>query len=366
MPTSAAGDNRAVLSIDLPALQRNWLKLRDRVVPAECSAVVKADAYGIGIAHAVPALADAGCRTFFVANLAEAVAVRAALPASAQAARVFVLNGLGGMAPSPEYAAHRLIPVLGSVDDMASWSRFAGRGSAALHFNTGMNRLGFADFRQALEGPRLRLELVMSHFVAAEEPENPLNPAQIAAFDAMAAHFPQIPKSLANSSGIFLPQRPFHDLVRPGYALYGGNPVPGQPNPMEAVVRLEAPVLQVHTVEAGASAGYNGTWTAQRRSRVATLGVGYADGFPFHAGHASGQTGKAQALVQGIACPIVGRVSMDLIVVDVTEAGPLAPGGMAQLIGPAIPLDDLARRAGTIGYTVLTALGKRYRRDYAG
>ena len=361
---SAAGDTRAVLTIDLGALARNWRRLRDRVAPAECSAVVKADAYGIGIAHAVPALADAGCRTFFVAQLDEALAVRAAL--ATREARVLVLNGLGGMEPVPEFAEHRLIPVLGSPADIRSWMQFAGQqagpATAALHFNTGMNRLGLADVAEALELSRWRLELVMSHFVAAEERGNPLNGAQIAAFEAIAAHFPHVPRSLANSSGIFLPSRPLYDLVRPGYALYGGSPVPGQPNPMEAVVRLEAPVLQVHMVEAGASVGYNGMWVAQRRSRVATLGVGYADGFPFHGGHGSGQTGKAVATVNSSTCPVVGRISMDLIVLDVTDAGLVQPGEMAQLLGPDISIDDLARCAGTIGYTVLTGLGRRYRR----
>ena len=360
----------ARLTINLGALARNWQKLRDAVAPAECSAVVKADAYGLGIEQAAPALWQAGCRTFFVAHVSEAVRVRAALGA---AAPVLVLNGLP-LGAEAVMAAHNLVPVIGSLPELARWADFSAITGAklpvALHFDTGMNRLGFSGAGQAEAVARLasglRVVLVMSHLVSAEDRENPQNPAQIAAFSAIAAQYPETPASLSNSSGIFLEQRPFFDMVRPGYALYGGNPVPGRPNPMESVVALEADIIQTHWVEPGTGVGYNSRWTAKRQSHLATIGIGYADGFPFHAGRTDNVSRGAQVVVLGKSCPVVGRVSMDLIVLDITGLGSkdLPPGTSAQLLGDVISVDDLASASDTIGYAVLTGLGKRYARAY--
>ena len=263
----AAGAACGLLTIDLDALAANWRTLRDRARGAECAAVVKADGYGIGLEPAMRALARAGCKTFFVAHLSEAVRARTV---SAQAA-IYVLNGLlPGTAGA--YAEHALRPVLGSRDEVDEWADFCrGRGGrlpAAIHVDTGMNRLGLR-VEEALAGDPLlsRFEpaLLMSHLVSAEASDDPVNARQIAAFARVREAFGRVPASLANSSGIFLPQGPHYELVRPGYALYGGNPTPGFFNPMRPVVRLEARIIQLRTVEAGETAGYNGTWMAPGR-----------------------------------------------------------------------------------------------------
>jgi alanine racemase len=211
------------------------------------------------------------------------------------------------------------------------------------------------------------LELVMSHFVSSQQPENRRNDRQIAQFVLARAHFPDVAASLANSSGIFLPQRPHLELVRPGYALYGGNPTPGSPNPMRPVVKLEARILALREIKEGESVGYDATWTAPRPTRLATLGVGYADGLPWGASRRPGAP-PLEALVSGFRCPIVGRVSMDAIVLDLTDAPSFIArrGDFVELLGETSGVDALAERAGTIGYEILTRLGRRYARRYIG
>ncbi len=322
--------------------------------------MVKADAYGCGLAAVAPALWRAGCRTFFVAHLSEGETVRARLPEAA----IYVLNGLPPGA-GPALAARGLRPVLGSAEEIVEWAALAqGRLPAALHVDTGMNRLGLplSEARALAEDPaRLRaagIDLVMSHLVSAEMPEDPVNARQIADFAAARALFPGLPASLANSSGIFLGGEVHHDLLRPGYALFGGNPTPEAENPMRPVVRLAAEIVQVRAVEAGAGAGYNARWTAPGPRRLATLSIGYADGYP----RAASERGRA--LVGGVPCPIVGLVSMDLVILDVTEAPEARRGAEAVLIGGALDVDAVGRAAGTIGYEILTRLGSRYVRSY--
>jgi alanine racemase len=372
-PETEAG---GILTVDLGALAANWRLLRDRVGGAECAAVVKADAYGIGIAPAVQALAGAGCRTFFVAHLSEGVAARVA----DAGATIYVLNGLlPGTAPA--YGAAGLRPILGSEDEIAEWAGFCRSGDsrlpAAIHFDTGMNRLGLPP-QAASEIARSPLladfetALVISHFVSSEAPDNPLNARQIAAFRAVRGAFPGTPASLCNSSGIFLPQKPHYDLVRPGYALYGGNPTPGRANPMRPVVRLEGRIIQLRTAEDGETVGYNAQWTAPGRRRLATISIGYADGYPRAASatdaKCDAQIAAGVAIVAGQSCPFAGRVSMDLIAVDVTEVPESAVrrGDLVTLIGDDLTLDEVGRRAGTIGYEILTNLGRRYARRYIG
>jgi alanine racemase len=373
VPEPEAG---GILTIDLGALAQNWRTLRDRAGGAECAAVVKADAYGLGIQAAVPVLSRAGCRTFFVAHLGEAARVRAAAPD----ATIYVLNGLLP-GTSRVYAEHDLRPVLGSREEVAEWLAFcrgAGRRlPAAVHVDTGMNRLGFR-VEDALALARdpllddLEPALLMSHLVSAEETENPINGRQIEAFARLRAAFPGVPASLANSSGIFLPEVPKPDLVRPGYALYGGNPTPGRENPMRAVVRLEARIVQLRSVGRGDTAGYNGQWTAPAPGRLATLSVGYADGYPRAASatDAKREAGMAagEAIVAGRRCPFAGRVSMDLITLDVSAVpeAEVARGDLVTLIGDDLTIDEVGARAGTIGYEILTSLGRRYARRYAG
>ncbi|MDB5591013.1 alanine racemase, partial [Enterovirga sp.] len=311
---SGVNPHGAVLTVDLGALAANWRRLRDRAAPAECAAVVKADGYGLGIEPVGRALARAGCRTFFVAHIDEAARLRAVLAEAV----IYVLNGL----PAGSAALYREIgarPVLGSLEEVAEWT---GGGPdaghpppAALHVDTGMNRLGFdpAGVRELAQcglvtaGP---FALLMSHLAAAEDRQDDvLTRRQAARFAEIRSLWPDIPASLSNSSGIFHPDVPGLDLVRPGYALYGGNPTPGSPNPMQPVIRLEAEVLQLRTVEAGERVGYNGRWTAPGRRRLATLSCGYADGFPRASGGSDGAAaGSAGAvLAAGRLCPVIGR-----------------------------------------------------------
>ncbi len=366
---------QAVLTINLAALADNWRRLRDLSAPAECAAVVKANAYGVGIEPAVRSLLAAGCRTFFVAHVSEGARVRAAI-GDANHIAVYCLNGvLPAAGVWQTFRDHGLRPVIGSLDELQHWVRDAQSSApapVALQFNTGMNRLGIdaaqaQDVLTILQSSNLtsHVDLVMSHFASSEIPGDPLNDAQIAAFERVRSIFTGFRTSMANSSGIFLPQKPHYDLVRPGYALYGGNPTPGKPNPMQSVVKLQAPIIQLRSVEAGETVGYNAQWTAQKRSRLATIGIGYADGIPRSAMGAQTKP-AAQALVCGVLCPIAGRVSMDLIVLDVSAVpeGAATPGVMAELLGDNITLDDLADHAVTIGYEILTGLGRRYHRIY--
>ncbi|WP_262296883.1 alanine racemase [Microvirga sesbaniae] len=372
IPETAAG---GILHVDLDGLASNWRTLRDKAGGAETAAVVKANAYGIGIEQAVPALAGAGCRTFFVAHLSEAVRVRAVAPGAA----VYVLNGLFS-GTGPTYAEFDLRPVLGSFEEIEEWAGFCraeGRKrKAAIHVDTGMNRLGLTvpqglELKGRSELKDFDTSLLMSHFVSAEESANPLNRQQIEAFEAVRSSLPGIPASLPNSSGIFLPDRPGYDLVRPGYALYGGNPTPDRDNPMKPVVGLEARIVQLRWVEADQTVGYNGRWLALEKRRIATLSVGYADGYP-RAASARGKSGDellaGMTLVAGRPCPFAGNVSMDLITVDVTDVpeNEIRRGDTVTLIGGDLTVDEVGRRAGTIGYEILTGLGSRYARAYHG
>ncbi len=370
LPVEAEEPN-ARLIIDLDAIVANWRTLAAQAAPARCAAVVKADAYGTGLAPVVTALARAGCRIFFVAQAAEAIGLRAAL-AEPQPTAVYVFNGFDGYGPE-FYERHGLKPVLSSMPEVRSWLAFRRPLGAALHIDTGMNRLGVSEpdartVAAACADSGKGLDMVISHFVASEVVADPLNKCQIDRFERVRASFPAVPASLANSSGIFLPSRPHFDIVRPGYALYGGNPTPGSPNPMRPVVQLLARIIQIRDTESGASVGYNAQWIAARPSRLATVNVGYADGFPRSAG-TNLEWGAARAIVNGTLCPIVGRVSMDLSVIDVTAvesaAAPL-PGQYAELLGETLAIDDLARSANRSGYEILTGLGARYRRFYRG
>ena len=353
---------QATLTIDLGALAANWQMLAARVAPAECGAVVKADAYGIGIEAAVPALLKAGCKTFFVAHASEGVRVRACAPQ----ATIYVLNGLLDESIAT-LIEQNLRPVLGSMENVAVWQNVPGMRACALHVDTGMNRLGLApqDVASAM-AKDIAVDLLMTHFVSSEEDQDPINDIQIARFAAIRNAAPHARTSLANSSALFLPQKPYGDLVRPGYALYGGNPTPGLANPMRAVVHLEVPILQVRNIEGGDKVGYNAQWTAKRRTRLATIGIGYADGLPRAAMSTDIRPG-GEAIVAGIRCPFAGRVSMDLTVIDVTDVPEAAlKGASAQLLCEEITVDDLGLRSATIGYEILTRLGARYHRRYVG
>ena len=367
-PAAQAG---GILTVDLAAIEANWRSLGHRAMPAECAAVIKADGYGCGIEKVAAALAKAGCKTFFVADLAEARQVRNVAPDPA----IYVLNGLlSGTAGS--YADIRARPVIGSMVELAEWDAFASvnqwHGGAALHVDTGMNRLGISVNEAAALAPRIRSEnhgitLLMSHLACAEQPEHPLNERQISVFREVRMLYRGIPSSLANSSGIFLGQAAHCDMVRPGVALYGVNPIPGKSNPMRPVIELQARIAQVRTVPRGETVGYDAAWTAKRTTRIAVVAVGYADGY-LRAASASDEAPGADAIVAGQRCPLAGRVSMDLLAIDITELPDNAArrGDLATLIGGEITVDALAAAVGTIGYEVLTSLGRRYHRVYRG
>lgn len=362
---SSANDAGATLSIDLGALATNWRMIAARSPRSACAAVVKADAYGLGLGVVVPALINAGCGTFFVAHLEEARRVRNI----AETAHIYVLNGLPP-GSSQAFAEIEARPVLCSTDEVFEWAGFlrtsGWRGGSALQVDTGMNRLGVSmeqarDLSQAVDRPPF--SLIMTHLACAEQATHPLTVRQREAFESVRDWFPSTPASLANSSGAFLPGDPALDLVRPGYALYGGNPTPGLRNPMRNVVTLEARIIQVRTVSPGETVGYGAAWTAKRPTRIAIVSLGYADGYLRSASWEDGRPG-AEAAIADSRRPVIGRVSMDMVAVDVTGVSELEArrGGFIQFIGPDMPLDDVANRAGTIGYEFLTRLGQRFHR----
>lgn len=356
----------ARLTIDLAALQENWRKLSAMAGKARTGAVVKADAYGLGADHCAKALWEAGARTFFVVYPQEGIALRKLLPT----ARIFVLAGLDTESAGPCRKAE-ITPVINSADELETWraqSRQAGRPlPCALHFDTGMNRLGFdsrevegiADDREGIE-----VVLVMSHLACGEERANPMNARQLGEFRKIAVHFPGVRLSLANSAGMFLGADYHFDAVRPGIALYGGEPMSGEPNPMLPVARLEAKILQVRTGRKGETVGYGATQTLARDSTIAIAGAGYADGIRRGASGRPG--GGAKGWLAGHQVPVLGRVSMDLTAFDVTDVPQrhLDASPWIEFFGRNIALDDFARACGTISYEVLTGLGKRAERVF--
>ncbi|MBV9248259.1 MAG: alanine racemase [Acetobacteraceae bacterium] len=357
-------DASAVLEINLGAVVHNWRTLCALHTSGPVASVVKADAYGLGASHVVTALCHAGCRHFFVALLQEAEDIRALAPEA-------VVAVLGGLFPGTEssYWRQNITPVLCSLPEVDAWSAEARRKGrklpALLHIDTGMSRLGL-DARElaTLQGDPQRLDgielqYVMTHLVASEAPDQSLNEVQLQRFEAACAGLPPARRSVANSSGIFLGAPWGSDLARPGAALYGINPTPGQGNPMRLPVQLRARVLSVREISSGDTVGYNATWCAQRPSRIATVGIGYADGW-----HRS-LSGRGQAFFDGTPIPLVGRVSMDLTTFDVTDHPAVVPGSWLELIGPHQTPDEVAVAAGTNGYEILTSLGRRFHRIYA-
>lgn len=360
-----------ILTVDLDAIIANWRKLEKTAVPAECAAVVKANAYGCGAEPVARALAKAGCKTFFVANVEEAAVVRAAAPQ----ATVYSLGGFFQQT-GEAYAKIDCKPVIGDLNELAEWDVFCRRsgwsGGAAIHIDTGMNRLGLTVTEAQGIIPRINagdhgITLVMSHLVAAELLNNPSNAKQLAAFREIASLFTGVPASLANSSGVFLGGQFQFEMVRPGCALYGVNPTPEADNPMLPVVDLKARIVQIRNIDRGETVGYGGTWTARRPTRLAIIAAGYADGY-FRAASANDGTRGAEVVVAGKRCPIAGRISMDLIAVDITdlEKNAVRRGHMVTLIGEGITVDEVGHHFGTIGYEVLTSLGRRFVRIYKG
>jgi alanine racemase len=361
-----------LLHVDLAALKANYRQLAKAVQPAACGACIKSNAYGLGLRPVAAALWSAGCRTFFVALPAEGLALRAILPTAV----IYVLDGLLPRLAAT-YHSHDLRPALSSLDEVKEWAAFserhAVRARAALHLDTGLNRLGLSPGEvRHLAGERellaaFEIALIITHLACADEPSHEMNERQRLAFDLMRASLPDAPASLSNTPGALNGQDFVYDLVRPGIGLYGGNPYAQRPNPMRPVVHLYAAILQVRDVKAGESVGYGATWTADRDSRIAIIAAGYGDGLP-RALSSPARGGPAHAYLGGQFAPIVGRVSMDLLAIDVTDipAAIARRGVRAELMGDHVTVDDMARWAGTIPYEILTSLGSRYSRLYSG
>ncbi|MDI7861731.1 alanine racemase [Rhizobiaceae bacterium n13] len=355
-----------LLSIDLGALRANYLALCRRTAPVKVAAVVKADAYGLGAGRVAPVLYAAGCRNFFVAHFHEALRLKPYIPSDAD---IYVLNGLQ---PGSEItcADAGIVPVLNSLEQLANWSTLGRdrqtRLPAALQFDTGMSRLGLApeETQEIVGQPSLLdwvdVSFIMSHLACGDEPDNAANTGALANMREVAALFPAARVCFANSGGILLGTDFHGDLARTGIALYGGAPVAGLANPMKPVVRLSVRVIQTRTVPAGTAVGYGGAHVTKGETRLATISAGYADGLPRHLS----DTGAAY--FDGVRLPIVGRVSMDSMTLDVSALpeSALKLGSLVELIGEHQTLEDIANASGTISYEILTRLGQRYHREY--
>lgn len=367
-PEARAG---ATLTVDLAALVENWRTLKRKLDPrCDPGAVVKANAYGLGLEPVARALQAAGCSTFYVAHLDEGLALRSIVGSSV---RIVIMHG-----PIPgteaDFTAHNLIPVLNSPNQIESWGNFAQANDVLMdsivQVDTGMKRLGLSEnqFAALMESPDgfqgLTPLALMSHLACAENPSHPLNEAQRALFASMLStfrgKFADAKGTLVNSSGIFLGNSFHYDFARPGVALYGVNPTPEQTNTMIPVVRLQAKIIQVHRVGRAATVGYGATYDAPDGSKLATVSAGYADG------NLRALSNAGHAYIDEFRVPVAGRVSMDLMTFDVSNVPDSILDTMSaiDLIGRQYTLDDIARDAGTIGYEILTSLGDRYHRRY--
>lgn len=360
--------HHGLLQIDLGALRQNYQLLNSKTADmCETAAVVKANAYGLGVAPISKALYEAGARSFFVASLEEGLELRTVLPD----VRIFILNGFC-MAQGAAYKHYNLVPVLNTIAEIKSYNDMADSQllPAIIHIDTAMNRLGLSaddvaylkDKHEYMSG--LDILFVMSHFTSSEVYDHPSNRVQRERFDEYSAVFGIAKKSLCNSGGIFLGRDYHYDLIRPGIALYGGHPSDSLPvNPMSQLVELSVPVLQIRHAEKGQSAGYNETYRFPEKSMLAVVSLGYADGVLRSLSNAG------SLYYRGYELPIRGRVSMDLIICDLSNMpAQMYPreGDMLELLGRHQTIDDVARAAGTISYEVLTSLGQRYHRSYIG
>ncbi|MFZ6801822.1 alanine racemase [Undibacterium sp. Di24W] len=365
-----AGRAGALLTIDLKALRANYRFLQSRLGTALCGAAVKADAYGLGAIPVSKALVAEGCRHLFVAQLEEAISLRTHI---AHDVAIYVMHG-SPVGYEAEFIEYGCTPVLNSLEQISAWRILAKERSislpAIIQIDTGMARMGLsqAELRTWLndfsitEGIDLRY--VMSHLACAEDQLDPMNQMQLSAFKNLCTQlrqqYPDAKASFSNSSGIFLGSEFHFDLARPGAALYGVAPVAGQESPMQSVVQLQGRIIQTREIPMGASVGYSKTWRATQPSRIATVSVGYADGW------LRSLSNCGVAHISGIEVPMVGNVSMDTITLNVSHVDPqlLYPGALVDLICPDNTVDQVAKQAGTIGYEILTSLGPRYQRHY--
>ena len=348
---------RPTLAIDLLAIVENYRRIAARVKPAEAAAVVKADGYGLGAKPIATALAAAGCKTFFVAHTEEGADLRAAIPDRT----IYVLHGYTP-AQKKLFAEFNLSPVLSSVGQVTDWLKAGIRTPHALHLDTGMSRLGLSESDlRTIEGATAPT-LVMSHLASSDDPEHEKNLAQLSRFKSLTKRFQDTRLSLAASGGCFLSPAYAFDLVRPGIALYGGNPGKSAENPMRGTVTLTAPLVQVRSIDRGDTVGYGATYTASGPRRLGIAAFGYADGLM------RSLSNRGHGVIAGVKCPIVGRVSMDLVTLDVSQVPERAAhaGADVEFIGPNQTVDELAHEAGSLPYEIYTRLGPRIARTYTG
>lgn len=354
-----------ILTIDRAALADNYQFLQEKVAPhCAVGASVKANAYGLGIKPVIETLNTLKCPQYFVATLQEALEIRQIVPKTS----IATLNGLF-LGDEEEYLTHNITPILNSIEEIARWQKLAKSKEQALpaflHINTAMNRQGISltETQKIIDEPSIthgiHFETVMSHFACADEKDHPLNAQQAKLFEQYSHHFTQSKRSLANSSGIFRDPAYHYDMVRPGYALYGGNPTPETKNPIKRVLGLEVPVLHTRFCKKGDAIGYGASYLFDKDTITATIALGYADGF-FRTG-----SNKAVLYYKGQPCPVIGRVSMDLVTIDIDHlAQKPQVGDTIEILGHHQTIDDLAKATGTIGYEIMTAFGNRYHREY--
>ncbi|MFM7083634.1 MAG: alanine racemase [Hyphomicrobium sp.] len=370
-PISFSSTSSAVLCVNLDTIGENWKSLSQFVHPAECAAVVKADAYGLGMQQVIPRLYEVGCKSFFIATPNEAKEARSLCSKG----KIYVLDGLFSSAAETLYQIDA-IPCLSSFEEVNEWSTYAAckekKLKSCLHIDSGLSRLGLnpQEMQRLLENTtilnNLDIELVMSHLASADDPLDPTNEIQLKNFKNFRKLFPKAKASLAASDGLMLGKEFHYDLVRPGYALYGGQASKEGQSPVKPVVSIYARILQIKEIPEGTSVGYSSSWKAYRKSRIAVVALGYADGIPRSLSSTNSLKGGS-VKIHGSICPIVGRVSMDLITVDVTDCtDDIERGEFAEIIYLNKSLEEFGSEAGTIGYEILTRLGKRYDRIYYG
>lgn len=350
----------ARLSVDLGALRANYRRIvaaTDRCGKSPPAAVVKADAYGLGATAVVGALRAEGCRDYFVANVTEGTALRA--DGTAHGVRVYVLSGPLDQEGAGTMAAHDLIPVLNDERQLTLWRPHRAL-PAAVHVDTGMHRLGFSSANlNPARFAGFNIRLLLSHFANADTPDDAANARQVARFRVAAALFPGVPASLGNSAGAL--SHAGVGMARAGIALYGGNPFTDRSGPpLQVVATLEAQVVGLRDVPPGERVGYGGVFETRRATRLAVLGIGYADGL-------SRRLTDGEVAFGDARLPVLGRVSMDLAQVDATAvADRVHIGDWMEVFGATISVDEFAARAGTIGYEALTTIGPRVQRRYVG
>lgn len=352
------------IRVNLGAIVRNWQVLKSRFTGHECGAVVKANAYGLGADAVASSLARAGCTTFFVATLEEGIHLRKTLPNH----KIAVFHGVGH-GEAMAFVQHKLVPVLNSPEQLARWKDVAKDNRQAvsiLHLDTAMARLGFtrSEWEQMDEKmlDTCRVSVLMTHLACASDIGHASNDAQIEKFEALRAQAPNLPCSVANSGGILLGKKFHYQLARPGCALYGINPQTAEKNVVENVVELSAPILQIRTLDDAQDVGYGGTATLPKGSKIATVAMGYADGF------LRCLSNRTFGFIENHRVPLIGRVTMDMLCFDVSNVpeDALAKAGRLVLLGAQQSVDEMAGQAGTIGYEIFTRLGARVRRVYEG